>query len=289
MSPWDDHRADPFATSSRWHRAIVVTLLLLTGDLLAATSSQGPQELYGFEGRALDFGSVYEPGAQRHLHSLTCKLQRQITRRIFQYLFSDSEIILTASYSRRVRFSPTTGSLQILNFTAMDAGTYLIILTDHQGLEITTPTSVRAYEKLSGLVIREHPSEANSSLTCAATHGTQPLYRWLKDGESVERIGQVALSKQGQRLTLLSANRILCGVYTCTARNQISTQSANFSLTESDGFAFCTGHRRNIYTCLIVIGVFAFLGLITTVLWVRHLVEERRRSGAIWASLCNSM
>ncbi|XP_051901386.1 uncharacterized protein LOC127587218 isoform X2 [Pristis pectinata] len=252
----------------RWDGAMLVTLLLLTGECPAADPVPGHRDLHCIIGRRLDFGSVYDLGIRRDLHSVTLKVTRNATLRVFQYVFSGPRMIPTAPYVDRVKFDPDTGSLQLLNFTSSDTGLYLLSLITDSGTELSAYTHVHIY-KPSQPEIWECRSGNNVSLHCAAENGTDLQYCWDKDGVGVEGSSWAALSWDRQNLTLLTGVPVTCGVYTCLVQNQLGLKSATYSLQASDGFPFCRGEpsRRKLYGILPVIVILLLVGIAVLRQW----------------------
>ncbi|XP_072123310.1 muscle, skeletal receptor tyrosine-protein kinase-like isoform X1 [Mobula birostris] len=258
---------------------ILAALLISTGGWAAAEPASVNRTLFGMAGSSLDFGSVYDLGVWQDLHSVTLKVTRATTLRVFQYVFSGRGMIPTTPYKDRVKFDLDSGSLQLLNFTAWDTGEYSIILIASSGTERIVLIRVLLYEALSRPEIWGHQSENTISLSCVVENGTEPQLNWSKDGVSVEGGAWTLLSQDRQNLTLLARLPAVCGIYTCLMRNRLGVASANYSLQESDEFPFCrqkpVPRRREFNACLIVVVLLVLL-LIGIFVWVK-----KRRNRAV--------
>ncbi|XP_059826644.1 hepatic and glial cell adhesion molecule-like isoform X2 [Hypanus sabinus] len=260
----------------RLYPVILAALLISTGGRAATEPASGTQELLGIAGSSLDFGSVYDQVVRQELYSVTLK-KSQPTLRVFLSIISSGKMIPSNSYKDRVKFDPDSGSLQLLNFTAGDTGTYQLILTASNGTDFTKSIRVRLYE-LSRPEIRAYQSENNISLSCVVENGTNPQQNWSKDGVSVEGGVWTLLSHDRQNLTLLAHLPAVCGTYTCLVWNRLGMASANYSLRESDGFPFCREEpvlkRKRFHIILIVVSLLVLLH-IGIFVWVKKRRNRR--------------
>ncbi|XP_059826726.1 uncharacterized protein LOC132394382 isoform X3 [Hypanus sabinus] len=140
----------------RLYPVILAALLISTGGRAATEPASGTQELLGIAGSSLDFGSVYDQVVRQELYSVTLK-KSQPTLRVFLSIISSGKMIPSNSYKDRVKFDPDSGSLQLLNFTAGDTGTYQLILTASNGTDFTKSIRVRLYESDGFPFCREEP------------------------------------------------------------------------------------------------------------------------------------
>uniref|UniRef100_UPI00398EEFCB hepatic and glial cell adhesion molecule-like n=1 Tax=Pristiophorus japonicus TaxID=55135 RepID=UPI00398EEFCB len=217
------------------------------------------QELYGIVGRPLRFQAQYIEGTWRDIHSVTWKVQRGVLLRIFQYVMEMSSMYVSPAYEERVEFSRESGSLVLFNFTAGDVGAYRVTVTDTEGAEQTDSARVKVYEQISRPVLATFQTPSYVKLRCSSSAGTEPIYRWLKDGVMLVVNNQSVLSQDGRELSLLAQGTALCGDYTCLVSNQLNRESANQSLSESDGLHSCgkrpISNQRFFYTSLVAIGI----------------------------------
>ncbi|XP_067831551.1 hepatic and glial cell adhesion molecule-like [Heptranchias perlo] len=220
-------------------------------------------QVHGLIGRSLHLDARYIMGTWHDIHSVTWKVQRASSLRIFQYVMETSKMYLSPAYKGRVQFHRENGSLTLYSFKAQDEGMYRIIVTDNEGSEHSASIQVLVYEQVSRPVIATFQTSTNMILSCLARNGTEQSYRWFKDGERLPEKDQSAVSEDGRNLTLLSLGTAFCGVYTCLVRNQLSAESVNRSITEYDGVLACReppkALGKNLHISLIAVGIIVAL------------------------------
>lgn len=75
----------------------------------------------------------------------------------------------------------------------------------------------------------------NISLSCTWTSGTEVTTQWGKDGVAITADSRITIS--GGSLVINPARRSDTGVYTCTASNPVSAQTATKTITVYCKFA----------------------------------------------------
>ncbi|XP_078063070.1 hepatic and glial cell adhesion molecule-like [Mustelus asterias] len=265
-----------------WLAVMVLQLFLLAEVGRSVQVRLKDDRLYGIVGRPLQFDAEYTRGSWRDIYSVTWKLKRGVSLRLFQYVMKGDKMYMTPAYRGRVRFQQENGSMVLLNVTMQDNGTYFITVIDTEGSEQKASTQVQVYDAVSRPVIVASQNSHNATLRCLAQQGTELRYHWLKDGQDLVSSNVSVVSGDGHSLSLLSLTSTSCGVYTCFVTNTVSQESVNKTLSGANGFTYCreedSGTKRKTYTPIImIVGVLCLLLAACIYQLVRGKVESVAR------------
>ncbi|KAM8869442.1 uncharacterized protein AB9W97_016787 isoform 3-T3 [Spinachia spinachia] len=133
------------------------------------------------------------------------------------------------------RVSVTANRLQITGAQLRDAGVFTVVVVPDGTtglLQNSSSAQLRVFEAVAGvtLVVPSVPVEGgNVSLSCTWTSGTEITVQWGVGGASIPADPRITISAGS--LVIRPAARGDAGLYTCTASNPVSAQTATQRLT----------------------------------------------------------
>uniref|UniRef100_A0A8C9S0I5 Ig-like domain-containing protein n=1 Tax=Scleropages formosus TaxID=113540 RepID=A0A8C9S0I5_SCLFO len=136
------------------------------------------------------------------------------------------------TYTGRIVFNPSAGSLELKKLTVKDTGKYTVSIhltgTSDQPQKSVDLT---VYKKISGASISGLTAEliaGNSSLnlSCQASAGSISNRLWLKDGQSLSPSNRVTFTADNSSMNIKKVEKDDAGQYKCSLSNPISTATA---------------------------------------------------------------
>ncbi|XP_029116031.1 carcinoembryonic antigen-related cell adhesion molecule 1-like [Scleropages formosus] len=145
------------------------------------------------------------------------------------------------TYTGRIVFNPSTGSLELKNLTVKDTGKYTVSIQLTGTLDQPQKSvDLTVYEKISGASISGLTDEliaGNSSLnlSCQASAGSISNRLWLKDGQSLSPSNRVTFTADNSSMNINKVEKDDAGQYKCSLSNPISTATAERNVVVNYG------------------------------------------------------
>ncbi|XP_055368432.1 uncharacterized protein LOC114863986 [Betta splendens] len=148
--------------------------------------------------------------------------------------------ILSNHIENRSVFTPSNGTIRIINLSRNDSGEYQLELYDSNGQKSEERTLHLTVQAPVGsvLLLSECLSEGQMRASCSSEGGDSPQYSWTLDGHTLTHAELLSGNNETNNITLKQhvSGRLLCSV-----RNQVSRVSREETITDC-GFIFinCT-------------------------------------------------
>uniref|UniRef100_UPI00398E8304 uncharacterized protein n=1 Tax=Pristiophorus japonicus TaxID=55135 RepID=UPI00398E8304 len=188
--------------------------------------------------------------------------------------YGPEELDINSYYAHRLVFDAITGSIFLRDLKVIDSGTYEVILNPHDGQILATGDQIAYVnllvqgkcsrierpntqhrqlrltpEKSSPLILRfkacnrlgapqiiQNPVYIMDrvALSCSVTIGTVNNIIWQKDNKLIANDSHFRLEFDSSTLFINEVEVSDCGLYTCTVRNEVSSNSNSHFLTPNE-------------------------------------------------------
>nr|XP_015199361.1 PREDICTED: uncharacterized protein LOC107076985 isoform X2 [Lepisosteus oculatus] len=205
------------------HKSLIALLLLsLLQETRGEDSIEDSSSLYGIRG-----GSVLIPGAEMEQpqHFVQWEFKRRTntsiaTSVVHYYIGSDPDVY--EPYVERITFVKQNMSFVLHHLKKSDEGIYTMEW-DHKNKRKVTLHVIDPVQKPVIQTDFGYNASVNVSMSCQGQEGV--FYTWTKDR------GTVSPESVRDQVVVLSGDRTsICGKYTCTVKNQLSSSQEEYHL-----------------------------------------------------------
>ncbi|TRY95583.1 hypothetical protein DNTS_018366 [Danionella cerebrum] len=147
--------------------------------------------------------------------------------------------VISPGYTDRVVFDKNSLSLELLNLTPNDSGTYTFTVTSSGGSDLDARTSLNVYELISDMKLtgpEEELIEGESSATLTSRgSGNITSIEWMKDNTPLNPSENIIFSPDNRAVSISPVQRSDSGEYEVKYSNPVSSGTSTLRLTINYG------------------------------------------------------
>ncbi|XP_041037181.1 V-set and immunoglobulin domain-containing protein 10-like [Carcharodon carcharias] len=137
---------------------------------------------------------------------------------------------VSLAFKGRLRVNTSSASIELLNTTLSDNGTYVVSLTAVDEEPSSRTVTLRVYELIKGVKVVTpvgdvKEGEPKVTMTCTMATGTWDTLIWTKDGKQIVSDAHTVIA--GDELTIKDVIRGDSGTYTCSVQNPFSNDASH--------------------------------------------------------------
>ncbi|XP_041112257.1 uncharacterized protein LOC121318031 isoform X3 [Polyodon spathula] len=286
-----NHIMEPYLPLRLWS----LCLILLVIQQVRCEETASILTVYGRQGESV---SVPGPELKQDFTVVNWELEGKSENKSAVDYFIGTEPSVYGSYVGRVKMNLDNVSFVLEHLNKSDEGTYIVKVD----LKYNRRIKVKVIDRLSVPTIL---SSGTDTLICKAQEVISK-YSWQKEGAAIP--ARILLFSENDTLVISGARADICGRYTCTVENQLSSNQGHYFhlrygfslphvfLSFSDicgnislvvglfGFIFKTCGGEHVEVAMAALVVLSAILIVRVLLWFCHRKKKNHQKNACHAA-----